>query len=98
MALKKNAPHNVVSYPQAVQATVQLFYVDNGLLGVDLIPEAVKSRRELHHLFELAGFILRKWKSNKGDVLVSFPKDFQDPKTRQEISHQDEYTKVLDMQ
>ena len=51
--------------------------------------------RDLQNLFELAGFILRKWKSSEADVLASIPKDLRNPKTKQKINYQDEYTKVL---
>ena len=52
-------------------------------------------RRELQQVFETGCFKLRKWKANERDVLTSIPEDLRDNKTKQEIHHQEGYTKVL---
>ena len=95
MALRQNVIDHSESYPQASQAALKSFYVDDGLLGADSDHEAIQLRRDLQHLFKLGGFTLRKWKSSEGDVLSSIPEDLRDPKMKQEISYQDQYTKVL---
>ena len=49
----------------------------------------------MQQLFEMGCFKLRKWKANERDVLASIPDELKDRETKQEIHHQDEYTKVL---
>ena len=95
MALRQNALEHLESYPQAVRTALKSFYIDDSLLGKDLTPEAVQLRRELQHLFKLGGFKLRKWKSSDRDVFASIPEDLRYPRIKQEISYQNEYTKVL---
>ena len=43
----------------------------------------------------MAVFKLRKWKSSSEEVLSSIPKGLTDPKTTQEITLENDYTKVL---
>ena len=95
MALKQNAISHRQSHPQAYQAVLESFYVDDGLTGADSVDEAVQLREELQELFSLGGFELRKWKSSSGEVLSSIPKGLTDPKTTQEIILENDYTKVL---
>ena len=95
MALRQNAIDHKRSHPQACQAVLRSFYVDDGLTGADSIDEAVKLRNELQELFHLGGFTLRKWKASEQQVLANIPSDLVDPKRTQEISIQNDYTKVL---
>ena len=64
-------------------------------MGAESTQEAIQLRKELEQLVQLGGFNLQNWNCNKGDVLVNIPEHLKDLKTRQEIYHQDKYTKVL---
>ena len=76
MALRQNAIDYKESHPQAYQAVLNSFYVDDGLTGEDSIFEAVKLRDELQSLFHLGGFTLRKRKAGQQLVLASIPEDY----------------------
>ena len=95
MAMKQNAVTCSHKYPQASQAVLKSFYVDDGLGGTDTIKESIQLRVDLQNLFKLGGFHLRKWKSNELDVLSTIPSDLVDPKTMQELMYKDDYTKIL---
>ena len=95
MALKQNTIDHKESHPQAYQAMLKSFYVDDGLTGANSVDEAVKLRNELQQLFHLGGFTLRKWKASEQQVLASIPEGLVDPKRMQEIRIQNDYTKVL---
>ena len=82
-ALRQNALDNLETLPQAVQAALKYIYVDNGLMVANSVPEAIHLRREMQKLFVLGGFKLRKWKSNKRDVLASIRADLKHQKIRQ---------------
>ena len=60
MALKQNAINHSQSHPQAYEAVLKSFYVDDGLMGVDSVDEAIRLRKELQELFSLGSFKLRK--------------------------------------
>ena len=49
------------------------FYVDDGLEWADSVDEAIKLQAEMQELFELGGFVLRKWKSSQQAVLAQIP-------------------------
>ena len=98
MALKQNAMNYEQTHPKAALAVLTSFYIDDGLMGADSIERAIQLRKELQHLFQLGGFLLRKWKSSERNVLASIPKELVDPKTNKEIILEDEYTKVLGVQ
>ena len=44
MALKQNAINHIQSHPQAYQAVIKSFYVDDGLTGADSEDEAIRLR------------------------------------------------------
>ena len=64
-------------------------------MGADTVSEAIRLRKEMQQLFEMGCFKLSKWKANEKDVLASIPEELKDREMKQEIHHQDEYTKVL---
>ena len=74
---------------------LESFYIDDGLMGANTVSEAIDLRREMQQVFEMGSSKLRKWKANERDVLASIPEDLKDHGTKQEIHHQDKYTKVL---
>ena len=94
MAIRQNALDHEKSHPQAAQAVLNAFYVDDGLLGEDSIEKAIRLQAQLQELFELGGFALRKWRSNESAVLAHIPSHLLDSKTSREIMP-NEFVKVL---
>ena len=58
--------------PEAVN---KAFYVDDGVTGAD---SAITHQHELHSLFSLAGFLLRKWNSSESTVLDQIDSELRD--------------------
>ena len=87
MALRRNAVDHLETHPQEACMALELFYVDDGLMGADTVSEAIHLRREIHQLFKMGCFKLRKWKANERDVLASIPEDLRENKTKQAIHH-----------
>ena len=69
----QNALENMDTRPQAVQAVLDSFYVDDGLTGGNSIEEAVRLRKELQELFVLGGLVLHKWKISEPAVTEHIP-------------------------
>ena len=95
MAIKRNAVLHERSHPRAALAVHESFYVDDGLTGANSIPEATSLQNELQELFELGGFLLRKWKSNEPAVLRHLPSELVDKGSSLELPAEREFTKVL---
>ena len=57
---------------KAVKGARRNFYVDDFFLSVSSINEAVKIGREVTKMLSKAGFTLRKWLSNKSEVMKHF--------------------------
>ena len=95
MAVKQNAIDHAEKYPQASRAVLESFYVDDGLTGADTLADAVELQGQLQCLFDIAGFTLRKWKSNLPAVLKQVPPDLRDQQPCLEIGEVSEFTKVL---
>ncbi|XP_055622473.1 uncharacterized protein LOC129766046 [Toxorhynchites rutilus septentrionalis] len=62
-------------YPLGAAALRKSFYVDDYIGGADSIPEAIELRNELTKLLARGGFPLRKWTSNKLEVLQGLSSD-----------------------
>lgn len=63
------------AYPLALPVLRKGFYVDDCVAGAQTIEEAIKLRKELDDLLRKGGFILRKWASNKLEVLQGLSQD-----------------------
>ncbi|XP_065092160.1 uncharacterized protein LOC135713002 [Ochlerotatus camptorhynchus] len=63
------------AYPLAGPSVPKNFYVDDYIGGANSIEEAVQLRRELSELLEKGGFMLRKWTSNRLEVLQGLEND-----------------------
>ena len=61
------------------------FYLDNGLDGADSIDEAIKLQTEMQELFQLRGYVLRKWKSSEPTGLVQITRTLVDSQSSQSI-------------
>lgn len=62
-------------YPLGASALRNSFYVDDYIGGADSISEAIQLRNELTELLERGGLPLRKWTSNKLEVLQGLSAD-----------------------
>ncbi|XP_062713374.1 uncharacterized protein LOC134290289 [Aedes albopictus] len=63
------------AYPLGGPAVKKGFYVDDFIGGAQSIPEAIQLRTELGDLMAKGGFCLRKWTSNKLEVLQGLEPD-----------------------
>ena len=69
MAVKQNVIEDLHIYPQAAQAVLESFCVDDGLTGANSIDETIQLQKDLHLLLSGTGFTLRKWKTKKATTL-----------------------------
>ncbi|XP_055623197.1 uncharacterized protein LOC129766643 [Toxorhynchites rutilus septentrionalis] len=60
-------------YPEATNAILNDFYVDDYIGGASGIDEAIQLQKDLGILMKKGGFTLRKWCSNKPEVVVGIP-------------------------
>ena len=97
MAMRQNALDHRRKYPLSAQAVMDDFYMDDGLYWTDSIDEAVKLRFEMHELFKLGGFVLRKWKSSEPAALAQIPHELVDSQSTNALDI-DHFTKVLGME
>ena len=78
MAVRQNIIDHARTFPQAAQAILESFYVDDGLVGSDSLQEAIQLWERLQQLFGKVGFVLRKWKSSHLVALEQIPSDLLD--------------------
>ena len=95
MALRQNALNLQEKYPQAAQAALDCFYVDDGLVGEDSVDDAVCLRGELQSLFFAGGFTLRKWRTSDKAVETDIPLHLRDQESTQPITYTEAYARVL---
>ncbi|XP_062540880.1 uncharacterized protein LOC134208936 [Armigeres subalbatus] len=74
-ALQQVASDEGNDYPVAGQALRKNFYVDDFIGGAKTIEEAIQLREELANLLLKGGFMLRKWTSNRLEVLQGLQDD-----------------------
>lgn len=60
---------NKESYPEASKIISDNFYMDDLLFSTDTVEDAVKIKRQISDILGSAGFIIRKFLSNKPEVL-----------------------------
>ena len=96
MCIKQNALNHASQYPLAAKAVNEAFYVDDGVTGADSVKEAITLQHELHNLFSLAGFMLRKWNSSEPAVLERIEPELRDSQCVRQIAETEtNYTKTL---
>ncbi|XP_055848210.1 uncharacterized protein LOC129913509 [Episyrphus balteatus] len=61
------------TYPLAVKATSSEFYVDDLLSGAETIDECLELQRQLRDMLSKSGFKLRRWASNRVEVISHLP-------------------------
>lgn len=74
-ALHQLAADEGVAYPEAAKAIVHDFYVDDYIGGASSVDEAIQLQGDLDTLMKKGGFALRKWCSNRPEVLTGIPAD-----------------------
>lgn len=62
-------------YPQACETILNCFYLDDLLAGSFSSDELLQLQRDIHFILESGGFQLRKWLSNKPELLSEFHVD-----------------------
>ena len=95
IGFEQNPLDHQLEFPRAAKATLESFYVHDGLVGADSIEDAIQLREELQHLFSLGGFELRKWKTSDKTVEQSIAKQFRDEQSSCTIKYAEHFTKVL---
>ena len=95
MAVRQNAMDFGIQYPLAAQKLYKAFYVDDGLIGADSIPETIHLQKQLQELFHMGGFVLRIWNSNEPKILNRLPAELKKLQSTQTIAEDDQYTKTL---
>ncbi|KMQ86241.1 hypothetical protein RF55_14823 [Lasius niger] len=71
--LKYLAEIEGVHHPQAAEAVLRDFYMDDLLTGSNSLSEAKALRNQIIELLDRGGFQLRKWSSNSPELLQDFP-------------------------
>ncbi|XP_062703497.1 uncharacterized protein LOC134285955 [Aedes albopictus] len=66
----KNAEEWKQRYPEAAAAIVENTYVDDYANSADTVEEAVRVALEVKEIHASAGFVIRNWLSNSGQVLL----------------------------
>lgn len=66
------AEENCERHPKASEIIRRDFYMDDLLTGANTVAELLDLQRNLSEILLTAGFELRKWMCNKGDILKQF--------------------------
>ncbi len=74
-ALRRTAEDNSHMRPQVTETVIHNFYVDDCLVSVPTVQEAVQLRSDLVDLCNMGGFQLTKWVSNSRTVLSSIEEE-----------------------
>ena len=77
---------------------MELFYVDDGLVGTNSVEEVIRLCEDLQKLFTLGGFTLRKWKASDAIVAQSIPLQYCDEEPSHLIQYSEAFTKVLGLE
>ncbi len=87
--IRHHAKLNATQYPEASEAILANFYVDDYLASVDTVEEADKLRESLCQLLNLCGMTLRKWRASSDNVLEKIPPDLLEKEDRKELMKSD---------
>ncbi|XP_055614883.1 uncharacterized protein LOC129761194 [Toxorhynchites rutilus septentrionalis] len=66
----RNAQEFSKQFPQAAEAILKHYYVDDFLYSVDTMKEAVQIAQQVKEIHSKAGFHIRNWLSNSSDFLT----------------------------
>ncbi|XP_065086352.1 uncharacterized protein LOC135708280 [Ochlerotatus camptorhynchus] len=73
--LNQLAVDEETNYPLAARATTEDTYMDDVITGADTIEKARELRKQLDEMMSRGGFRLRKWASNRPEVLEGVPEE-----------------------
>ncbi|KXJ25782.1 hypothetical protein AC249_AIPGENE2091 [Exaiptasia diaphana] len=73
--MRRHAEELQNEYKLAAEVVLMRIYMDDVLDSADTINEALQTRKELVELLGQAGFTIRRWCSNKAEVLEGIPKE-----------------------
>ncbi len=74
------AETHLQSHPEASQAVLEDFYVDDFLSGTETVEEADSLRKQLCHLFSQAGMTLQKWRTSSSELRDLIPEELIETK------------------
>lgn len=72
-SLKQAALDGQVEFPEASEVIKNDFYMDDVSSGEDSIESAINLQNNLIHLLNKRGFVLKKWFSNKQEIMDNVP-------------------------
>ena len=93
--LRRIAEDHREEFPNAAEAVLKSFYVDDYLSGADSEEEAAQRARELCGLLLKGQMTLRKWRSDSPAVLQAIPEELHETDPHQIISAPAECHKAL---
>ena len=82
-------------FPRAAVVIDTCLYVDDCILAVDTISDAISLRVELNFLLSRIGMVLRKWRSSSTAVTDSIPPDLRERETSQLLAGPRDHHKTL---
>ena len=95
MCIKQNAINFESQFPNAAKEVQKSFYVDDYLGGADSTEQAIRLQEEMCSLFQMGGFLLRKWNCSDAKVLQSISPELRDSRRVITLSDSEQYTKTL---
>lgn len=69
------ATDEMSKYPEAANVILKDVYVDDVISGGDDVDSVCELQRDLMTMMQSGGFCLKKWASNKNEVLLQIPED-----------------------
>ena len=93
--LRRIAKDHCEEFPNAAEAVLISFYVDDYLSGADSEEEAAQCASELCSLLRKGQMTLRKWRSDSPAVLQAIPEELHETNPHQIISAPSECYKAL---
>ncbi len=76
--LRQLAENHRHQFPEAAEVVLNSFYVDDCLTGASTVKLAIQLREQLCQLLQIAGMLLRKWRSNSVDLLATVPEELKE--------------------
>jgi hypothetical protein len=95
MCVKQNAIDFESQFHNAAKEVEKSFYVDYYLGGADSAEQAINLQEEMRSLFQMGGFLLRKWNCSDPKVLQSIAPELRDSRQVITLSDSEQYTKTL---
>ncbi|XP_055307954.1 uncharacterized protein LOC129572072 [Sitodiplosis mosellana] len=71
--VKKLAELNSNEFPQVAEVMKRDIYMDDAITGSHNVSSGLQIQRDLIHIFDSAGFCIKKWASNSEEILAAVP-------------------------